>query len=368
MSATILPQTPAFRTTPPEIAGVASTLRVAPSEGSAGDLLGRAVAFAVLAPSSHNTQPWLFDLRWNGLEIILDRARVLPVADPAAREMVMSCGAALQNIRIALRYLGFAANVKILPHASVPDVLARVELGGPRIRSRLNELLFAAIPERHTSRAPYHSAPVSPRLIAAMRTAAELEGAWLQQTTDDGLRPVVADLIAEGDRRQWLDRKFRQEHTAWLRPNTGPVRDGLPGHLFGMSDIVARMAPAVLRRMRWGRAQAKQARTLALEAPLLVTLTTPGDTPRDWMAAGQALQLVLLVAAAHGISASFLNQPLQVPALRTRFRSRLGLSGFPQVILRMGYATPSGPTPRRELSEVFDSTAFVDNSLDIAVR
>ena len=327
---------------------------------SRAELLAKAVTFAILAPSSHNTQPWSFNLRWDGLEIVLDRSRVLPVADPAAREMIISCGAALQNIRIALRHWGFAARVEILPHASNPDVLARVEVGGPRTPSRLNELLFAAIGERRTTRSPYLPAPVSPRLIAALRSAAALEGAGLYQTTDAALRSAMADLIAEGDRRQWVDRKFRREFVAWLRPNRGPARDGLPGYVFGMSDIVARLAPAVMRMMPLGRARAKHDRALAVEAPLLMTLGTPGDTPRDWMAAGQALQLVLLVAAAHGIAASFLNQPLQVAALRPLVRSRLGLTGFPQVILRMGYAPSSTPTPRRDLSEVLDRR-FADN-------
>src|SRR5688572_1166934 len=78
------------------------------------ELLARAVQSAVLAPSSHNTQPWSFHIRWDALEIVLDRSRVLPVADPAAREMIISCGAALQNIRIALRQWGFASRVRIL--------------------------------------------------------------------------------------------------------------------------------------------------------------------------------------------------------------------------------------------------------------
>src|SRR5688500_8650057 len=204
----------------------------------AAELLAKAVDVAVLAPNSHNTQPWSFRIRWDGLEIVLDRSRVLPITDPAAREMIISCGAALQNIRIALRHWGYAAKVEILPHPSTPDVLARVELGGPRIRSRLNEMLFAAISERHTNRAPFRPVPVPPRLIAALRSAAELEGAWLYQTTDAALRPVIADLVARGDRHQWVDGKFRREIASWMRPNEGPVRDGLPGRVFGMPNFV----------------------------------------------------------------------------------------------------------------------------------
>ncbi len=318
----------------------------------ASELLAKAVSFAVLAPSSHNTQPWTFNVRWDGLEIVLDRSRVLPIKDPAAREMIISCGAALQNIRIALRSWGYAAKVEILPHASSPDVLARVEVGGPRVRSRLNDLLFAAIAMRHTNRAPFLTPSIPSQLIAAMRSAAELECAWLYPVTDPRGRPLIGDLVARGDRHQWIDRNFRHEIASWMRPNTGPDRDGLPGYVFGMSAFAARHAPALFRRLPLGRAHARHDRRLALEAPFLGMLGTTGDTPRDWMEAGQALQLVLLVAASHGISASFLNQPLQVPALRAKVRARFGLAGYPQVILRMGYATPAAATPRRELSEV----------------
>ena len=334
-----------------------------PEAKCAADLLARAVHYAVLAPSSHNTQPWSFHIRWDGLEIVLDRSRVLPVADPAAREMIISCGAALQNVRIALRHWGFAARIRILPYASAPDVLARVEVGSGRSPSRLYDTLFAAIGERHTNRGPFRSRPVPPRLIAAMRAAAEMEGAWLDQMTDSHLRPVVADYVAQGDRRQWLDPAFRHELAGWMRPNTGPVHDGLPGYVFGMSNLIARLAPRVMRAVPLGGTQSRHDRQLAMDAPLLVALKTTGDTPRHWMAAGQALQLVLLVAAAHGISASFLNQPLQVPALRAQLHNSLGLSGFPQVILRMGYATSSTPTPRRSIAEVFDYHPF-DPSAD----
>jgi hypothetical protein len=354
MISSTLSRTPIELEAVPTTAVGSATLADPPRGCAPAELLARAVSFAVLAPSSHNTQPWTFNLRWDGLDIVLDRSRVLPVKDPAAREMIISCGAALQNIRIALRHWGFAAKVEILPHASTPDVLARVQVGGPRVRSRLNDLLFGAIQKRHTNRAPFLPDPVPPRLVAAFRAAAELEGAWLYQTTDGTLRPMLADLVAKADRDQWVDDHFRHEHTSWMRPNAGPVRDGLPGYVFGMSDFVARLAPALLRRMPVGRAWARHDRALALDAPLLVMLGTPGDTPRHWMETGQALQLVLLIAAAHGVAASFLNQPLQVPRLRTRIRSRLGLSGYPQIVLRMGYAPPTRATPRRDLSEVLD--------------
>lgn len=331
-------------------------------EPSGVDLLKRTIEHAVLAPSSHNTQPWRFKTRAGALELHLDRSRVLPVTDPACREMIISCGAALQNIRIALRHRRRLADVEILPFASNPNVLARIRPGATCVPSRLYELLFAAIPERHTNRGAYLSVAPGRRFAAALGLAAELEGAWLRWTTDDVLRSAVADLVAAGDRVQGADPAFRRELAAWMRPNDHGSRDGMPGYSFGLSRRTSRLAPGLLRWFPWGRMHAVRDRTLALDAPILAVLGTAGDSPRDWMAAGQALQFSLLLATAQGLSASFLNQPVQVPALRARLRALLGSPGHPQLILRMGYAARARPTPRRSVAEVFDSAPGVDCS------
>ena len=40
--------------------------------------------YAILAPSSYNTQPWKFELRDDGIAVYADYTRRLPVADPGA--------------------------------------------------------------------------------------------------------------------------------------------------------------------------------------------------------------------------------------------------------------------------------------------
>ena len=55
---------------------------------------------------------------------------------------------------------------------------------------------------------------------------------------------------------------------------------------------------------------------------------------------------MLLGARAEGVWASFLNQPIEVPELRPRLRDAIGQSGFPQLLLRMGYGPEVRPTPR----------------------
>jgi nitroreductase len=316
------------------------------------ELYTRAIAAAVRAPSSHNTQPWEFRIRWGALELHVDRSRVLPVTDPACRELVISCGAALQNIRLSLRHEGFAGKIDILPYSSNPDVLARIQPGEHRPPRVLDELLFRSITKRHTNRAAFYPMALSEHLIAALVQAAEVEGAWLQDATHDGLRPAIVGLVAAGDREQWADRDFRRELAAWMRSDTSDAPDGIPTRALGLPAAVARFAPSITPWLPLGKGQCARDVARAMNAPFLAVLGTDGDSPRDWLAAGQALQVILLVAAAHGVSASFLNQPLQRPQLRARVRTLLGGTGSPQMVIRMGFAPEPTDTPRRTVREV----------------
>lgn len=103
-----------------------------------------------------------------------------------------------------------------------------------------------------------------------------------------------------------------------------------------------------------GNGVAAKDEKLATGSPLLLVLGTEQDTPPAWLAAGQALASVLLWACTEGVTASYLNQPCEIEALRIRFRDAIGCTGFPQLVLRMGYGAEVPPTPRRRVTEVLE--------------
>jgi hypothetical protein len=188
----------------------------------------------------------------------------------------------------------------------------------------------------------------------ALETAAVREGAWLQPVTGFG-RDALADLIAEGDRIQMADRHFRRELAAWMTPNRSRSRDGIPGYALGLGDFMSAAGPLVMRTFDFGTGRAAKDRELALGSPVLAALGTTGDAPRDWLAAGQALQHVLLRAWLDGLAASFLNQAVEVPELRHRLQVLTGFQGFPQLVLRLGFGGKGAqPTPRRPVADVLD--------------
>jgi len=305
------------------------------------------VAAAILAPSSHNSQPWRFRLAAHRIDLWADRTRALPVNDPDDRELLLSCGAALFNLRVASARHGLAASVVLQPDAAHPDLLARVALA-PTPHEGPLAALFDAIARRRTVRTPFHADPPPPPVRQAMVAAASAEGARLDVLDDAARRHAAALLVAEGDTLQWGHPEWRRELAAWMHPAS--AGDGL---------VVPRLAAPVARVMvssiDLGDRVAARDRALVEHSPMLAVLGTPGESVLDWLRGGQALQHVLLVAAGFGLQASYFNQAVEVATLCRRLSRLLGHPGYPQLMLRFGAPLhDAAPAPRRPLDDVID--------------
>ena len=129
----------------------------------------------------------------------------------------------------------------------------------------------------------------------------------------------------------------------------------MPPSAFGVTAEAGHAAEFALRDFGGGRRSGpERADGPVEEHPVVAVLHTPADDPEDWIRGGQALMRMLLAAATDGFVASYLNQPLEIPALRQQVRDELRLDGWPQLVLRLG--RPSGPlpppTPRRNPADL----------------
>jgi nitroreductase len=322
-----------------------------PALGTAAEQLRHLLGYAVLAPSRHNTQPWAFEIEGDEVSVYADAGRALPATDPDGRELVMSCGAVIQNLRLAAQHFGRATSIEILPGYHRDGLVARVRLEERRASRPEVEELFRAIPRRRTNRLPLDGREPPEGLVTALVREARRERAWLRPV-DEGERRAVAEIVAEGDGIQWSSPRFRSELAAWTRPNTTDRRDGMPGWAQGLSDAAARVLPWVLRFANPAREEAERDRRRTVASRALLVLSTPRDGVAEWVAAGEALQGILLRATAAGLYASWFGQVVEVPALRDRLRAVLGEHGAPQVMLRLGYGLDVRATPRRRVDEV----------------
>ncbi len=182
-----------------------------PVTGSAAAKLAFLLRYAVLAPSSHNSQPWLYRLEDDSLLLLADRSRALPVADVDDRELEISCGAALFHLQLAIRHNGFKPEVELVPDPADRDLLARVTLGAEQQPGYEDQLLFWAIAKRHTNRYSFADKAVPQELLHELVEAAAQEGAWLSLLVRDVERETLAELIRDADLRQLADEAFRRE-------------------------------------------------------------------------------------------------------------------------------------------------------------
>lgn len=323
-----------------------------PESGSPEDQLKFLLNYAVLAPSSHNSQPWRFRVKGPEVALYADRTRALPVVDPDDREMIISCGAALFNLRTALHGFGYTAKVRSFPILQEPDLLAVVQM---RDRSEASDdwtRLFHAIKRRRTNRNPFEQKLLPQRVLRLLREAASSEGGCIDVFSEPEDRAHLASLIATADRTQSSDKGFRREVASWLHPGRTTSLDGIPGYSYGINDWLTNAGPNVVRTFEWGNGKAAHDQQLAEGSPALLVLSTDADTVADWFTAGQALERVLLTATDLGLMASFLNQPVEVGDLRPKVAKLLHEKAVPQIILRVGYGNPVRPTPRRPVREV----------------
>ena len=190
-------------------------------------------------------------------------------------------------------------------------LLARLTLEEPRRPTPEDEALFAAIPRRRTDRFAHEPRDVPAALFGTfVREAAQLGG--VLRVLEPGSRPALAELLAEADRVQWSNPRFRAELATWSRDNLGREGDGMPGYAHGLSTAGSALHRLLVRVRSGVSTEERRDRHHALHARALLALSTDGDGPTDWLAAGRAMQRVLLRAAAHGLSASFFSQAVDV--------------------------------------------------------
>jgi nitroreductase len=317
-----------------------------PPAAASRRLLADCVRAATTAPSLHNSQPWLFRISEHHVDVYADRSRQLEVLDPVGRELLISVGAAVFTLRLAMRRKGRLPVTLLFPDPDDGDLVARVTVGTAVAPTPAAEALAAAIAHRHTNRWPFARSVVPADALERLVAAARREGARLT-VASSVTRNAIIGLSQAADRRLRARDGYRAELARWTLPGTGR-RDGIPPTAIGPWDALETMP---VRDFGLLQPHLDRAGEQFEPYPTIAVLATEGDSRDRWMGAGQALQRVLLTATWLNLAATPISQPVEVPAVRELLAdTAVGL--WAQLVLRLGYGRPAAATPRRPLAEV----------------
>jgi len=305
---------------------------------------------AVLAPSSHNSQPWKFTVLGNTIRLSLDPSRCLKASDTNDRQAIISLGCAAENIAIGAEYYGYDVHITSFGADGFSGVQI-ILTPGQQPKDDPHHLIHF-IPERTTNRRPYESRIPDADILDMLHAHAGPD-LFIDIITDTGHIGLLGDIAVTAGIDAMEDRGFRYELSHYLRSNTTQNPVGMPGVGFGFPAAIAYIAPLLVRFANMSKLSAQKDRALFTHTPAVVVISTTHDTQADWFATGRAYERAALIATKAGMSTAPWGAPIQIGEHYRRIQETLSITSRPQFLCRLGYPTsPTPHTPRLAISDV----------------
>lgn len=315
------------------------------------DIFLKIVRSAVKAPSGHNTQPWLFAKEDDGLSIIPDFSRSLPVADPENRELFVSLGCAAETAIIASRFYGYNAELNL-------DLLENQDLIKIILSKNDNSEqpeLFSFINSRQTTRNLYNDRPVSDDDLIKLKQIASESGIDVEFDIGQEKINKLAPYIFETNAIQMSNFNFKNELIQWMRFSEKEAMqkgDGLYTACRGLPSMGRMLGSFVVKNFVTVKSEEKRLLKQVCKTATVALFTSPNNSFGDWIKTGMTFQRFALTATKLNLSHSHLNLPCQITEVRDKMMNNLGLTGFPQLLIRLGYSQKMHFTFRRRINDV----------------
>jgi hypothetical protein len=315
-------------------------------------VLLKAVLVACRAPSVHNSQPWRWVVEGERLRLFVDRYRTVPGTDHSGREAIISCGAVLDHLRVAMLAAGWHARIQRFPNPNDPDNLASIEFSPIDCVTDADRLRAQAILQRRSDRLPLGRPTYWDVFEPVLRGTVEDSLVTLDVLSDD-VRPqlVRASQLTEALRRD--DWSYHLELDWWTSPFV--EGEGVPASALASDKEhhrvdVGREFPV--------RSHQDRRPEVEVDWSKILVLSTRENTRADVLWCGEVLSTVLLECTVAGMATCTLTHLVEVDESRDIVRSLIVRHGQPQVVIRAGIAPPSehlpASTPRRPLDEVLE--------------
>jgi len=329
----------------------ASEMRRPGTEQADGNLdVRELIRHATLAASSHNTQPWKFRIRKDSITILPDFSRRCPVVDPDDSHLFKSLGCAAENLVHAAAAQGFSAEVRFDSSENGIDVLLTRDA-----TARATDL-YRAIPKRQCVKAAYDGSPIGVAELEKLANAGKGPSVRTILLSSDTEKNAVIDYVTRGNIAQLTDRAFRKELVAWIRFN--PVEamrkgDGLAGRIGGQPALPTWLAKGMIGLVLTPKGQAETDAANIRSSAGVAVFVSSHDDKAAWVEVGRAYERFALQATALDIRTAFINQPIEVRALRSQLESWLKLEGeYALLMVRFGHGPTAPFSLRRPLDDV----------------
>lgn len=293
--------------------------------------------FAILAPSSHNSQPWRFRLDDSSISVFVEPSRRLVASDTNDRQLFISLGCAITNILVAADYYGYVTDIQFLPDAKDGDYAARIVFKKGVAKTGSADHLICAISQRVNNRNPYAVRLPDAVFLGKIRALGS-ETVQVAVITDAAIKDALADAALEAGVAAMEDVSFREELSRYVKTNVTRSGFGMPAFGMGISTPVSLFVPFLIRRFNMNRVNRKKdERVLKQFTPAFVVIATKADTKESWLRTGELYECIALMATQEGMTTGVWAAPIQIGEYYKGFQAILKTDFRPQMFFRLGY-------------------------------
>ncbi len=309
------------------------------------------IRYAHLAPSTRNVQPWFFHIDGDSVVVTLNKERILPHSDFVGRQVVISVGAAVYNLKVAATAYGLPFTTE-----SAMDNLESFKVVFKFSNLETDKIVhiedLQAILDRHNNRENYTEQALPKDFIERMSSGND-EHITTFFVEDKNKLSEITEKLVEATDVAFSNKDFSNEAADWVKPSLQKYRDGMPAYNLGFNKLVSFFLPFIIRNFNTAKPQMYKHRTWLEHSPAVAVVCTKEDNVSAWLEAGEEFEKIVLTATKENIKYAVMAALIEIGDYYKDLQKVLGTTMRPQMFFRMGYAEQKPIfTPRLAIEDV----------------
>lgn len=315
------------------------------------DKIKHILNFAVLAPSTHNSQPWLFKIENNLCKIYYDSNINIKHADPERRDLFISMGCCIENLIIAGRYFNIFQDINYI---CKNDCVAEIFFENKN-NSYIDlqwKYLLDSISRRQNTRGIFKKEKIPEQITQPLRGLCKTQNIKIHLFEQKSDIQKIASLTGEGMEKAHKSKEFRHEMSHWIHHNYTKHKKGMPGYALGVPTPLSFILPHAVKHLNLGRMLKKLNQMTLSSAPLAIVISSDDNTETTWVKVGQIAERLMLELCDKNIHSSVYMAAIEIGGLYKKLQRDLNIAERPQFLCVAGYKNPGKKfTPRKNIEE-----------------
>lgn len=305
-----------------------------PQAGTLSDKIKFVLGYAILAPSTHNSQPWFFKIDNDSCKIYYDKNLKIPEADPIGRDLYISMGCLVENLVIASNYFGIFKDLEVVLNG---DLIANIYFQEDGQKNTDLEYLVDAIPKRINARGLFEAKRLPEGIEAEMMSLKKDGRIRIDFITKKEEIEKLSALTAEGLRLAYKKPSFRKEMSSWMNNSLSAKKEGLPGYSLTIPFILSFLIPTLVRFLDISPLLARLNFRSMASVPFICLFSSQESNPSVWFETGRLAQRFMLHLNSKNIRTSVFVASIEMGDLYKKVQEIVGISLKPQFLFCAGY-------------------------------